>query len=250
MKRAAQKRRRKAAGRFRKQVAIVTGASRGIGLAVAEALAAEGAIVVLVGRDPRALQAAEHRVASYGGRGLTVCADVRKPESARFVFRVVRERYGRVDILFNNAGIAHRITPIAKLPLETWREVLDTNLTALLIWTQALLPLMKRGATVVNNLSVSARKVYAGSAAYTASKFGALGFTDTLREEVRGRGIRVISLMPGPVDTALWDTLWPTAPRKRMIAAATVARVLVEALAQPAETTVEEIVVAPSAGPL
>lgn len=242
--------RRAGARRFRKQLAVVTGASRGIGLAVAEALAAEGCNVVLVGRDPRALQAAERRVARHGGRGLTVFADVSKPESAAFVFKMVRQRFGRVDILFNNAGIAHRITPIAKLSLETWRQVLDTNLTPLLIWTQKALPLMKRGATIVNNLSVSARKVYPGSAAYTASKFGALGFTETLREELRGRGVRVIALMPGPVNTALWDTLWPAAPRKRMIRAEDVAHALVEVLAQPAETTVEELVVAPTSGPL
>jgi NAD(P)-dependent dehydrogenase (short-subunit alcohol dehydrogenase family) len=241
---------RAGARRFRKQLAVVTGASRGIGLAVAEALAAEGCNVVLVGRDPQALQAAERKVSRHGGKGLTVFADARKPESAAFVFKMVRQRFGRVDILFNNAGIAHRITPIAKLSLDTWRQVLDTNLTSLLIWTQKALPLMKRGATIVNNLSVSARKVYPGSAAYTASKFGALGFTDTLRKEVRGRGIRVISLMPGPVDTALWDTLWPGAPRKRMIPAADVAHALVEALAQPAETTVEELVVAPTSGAL
>ena len=115
-------------------------------MAVAEALAAEGCSVVLVGRDPRALQAAERKVSRYGGRGLTVCADVRKPESARFVCKVVRQRFGRLDILFNNAGIAHRITPIAKLSLETWRQVLDTNLTSLLIWTQKALPLMKPGS--------------------------------------------------------------------------------------------------------
>jgi len=109
---------------------------------------------------------------------------------------------------------------------------------------------MKRGSTIVNNLSISAERVFPGSAAYNASKHGALGFTDTLREELRPKGIRVIALLPGATDTALWNTLWPKAPRRKMMSAGTVARTVVDALLLPDNTTVEKIVVMPSTGVL
>src|SRR5207245_1190498 len=83
--------------------------------------------------------------------------------------------------------------------------------------TKAALPMMKRGSIIVNNLSIAAKQVFPGSSAYNASKHGALGFTNTLREELRSKGIRVIALLPGATDTAIWNTLWPSAPRKKMI---------------------------------
>src|SRR5205085_3734486 len=150
----------------------------------------------------------------------------------------------------NNAGIAHPNRTVADLPLDLWRDVLDTNLTGMFLVTRAVLPLMQRGATIVNNLSIAATRVFAGSAAYNASKHGALGFTNTLREELREKGIRVIALLPGATDTAIWNTLWPEAPRKKMMQPETVAQALVNALILPAESTVEELVIMPSAGTL
>jgi NAD(P)-dependent dehydrogenase (short-subunit alcohol dehydrogenase family) len=116
--------------------------------------------------------------------------------------------------------------------------------------TQAALAVMKRGSTIVNNLSIAAERVFPGSAAYNASKHGALGFTNTLREELRPKGIRVIALMPGATDTAIWQALWPKAPRRKMMSAETVARTVVDALLLPENTTVEKIVVMPSSGTL
>jgi NAD(P)-dependent dehydrogenase (short-subunit alcohol dehydrogenase family) len=136
------------------------------------------------------------------------------------------------------------------LPYPTWLEVIDTNLTGLFLMTQAALAVMKRGSTIVNNLSIAAERVFAGSAAYNASKHGALGFTNTLREELRPKGIRVIALMPGATDTAIWDALWPKAPRRKMMSAETVARTVVDALLLPENTTIEKIIVMPSTGTL
>ena len=116
--------------------------------------------------------------------------------------------------------------------------------------TQAALAVMKRGSTIVNNLSIAAERVFPGSAAYIASKHGALGFTNTLREELRPKGIRVIALLPGATDTAIWDVLWPKAPRRKMMSAETVARAVVEALLLPENATMEKIVLLPSAGTL
>jgi short-subunit dehydrogenase len=109
---------------------------------------------------------------------------------------------------------------------------------------------MKRGSTIVNNLSIAAERVFPGSAAYNASKHGALGFTDTLREELRPKGIRVIALMPGATDTAIWDTLWPKAPRRKMMSSDTVASVVVNALLVPENSVVEKIVIMPAGGAL
>jgi NAD(P)-dependent dehydrogenase (short-subunit alcohol dehydrogenase family) len=129
-------------------------------------------------------------------------------------------------------------------------EVIDTNLNGLFLVTQAALAVMKRGSTIVNNLSVAAERVFPGSAAYNASKHGALGFTDTLREELRPKGIRVIALMPGATDTAIWDALWPRAPRRKMMSAEAVAQAVVGALRLPENTTAEKIVLMPSIGTL
>jgi short-subunit dehydrogenase len=109
---------------------------------------------------------------------------------------------------------------------------------------------MKRGGTIVNNLSIAAKRVFPGSSAYNASKHGALGLTNTLREELRPRGIRVIALMPGATDTAIWKTLWPEAPRRKMMSAETVAMAVVNALKLPPESVAEELLLLPAAGTL
>jgi len=140
--------------------------------------------------------------------------------------------------------------PIAKLPLESWEEAIATNLTGMFLVTQTALPLMKRGSAIVNNLSIAARRVFPGSSGYNASKHGALGFTDTLREELRGQGIRVIALLPGATDTAIWNTLWPEAPRKKMMPPDTVARAIIGSLTLPENATLEELTIMPGAGTL
>ena len=116
--------------------------------------------------------------------------------------------------------------------------------------TQAFLPLLSRGSTVVNNLSVAANRVFAGSSAYNASKHGALGLTNTLREELRPQGIRVIALLPGATDTEIWNTFWPDAPREKTMSPETVARALVGALLLPEDSTIEELTILPTSGAL
>jgi NAD(P)-dependent dehydrogenase (short-subunit alcohol dehydrogenase family) len=237
-------------GRLLGKVAVVTGGSRGIGLAVAEALAAEGCAVALAGRNARALRAATRQVESHGVAVLARRCDVRDPKAVAALFTTVRRRFRRLDILFNNAGIAHPLRNVEKLPLKNWREVLETNLTGMFLCAKAAIPLMRRGGTIVNNLSISAKQVFPGNAAYDASKHGALGLTRTLREELRTRGIRVIALLPGATATDIWNQFWPGAPRSRMISPADVAAMVVEAVALPAGTTVEELVIAPTRGAL
>jgi len=232
------------------QVALITGATRGIGLAIARALAEDGCQLILSGRNEAALKRAGRELASAKTKVLTEPCDVRDPQSVDIFFRAIRRDYSRIDILVNNAGIAQAHLPVEKLPLPVWRDVLDTNLTGMFLVTQAALAMMKRGGTIVNNLSIAANRVFPGSAAYNASKHGALGFTDTLREELRPKGIRVIGLLPGATDTDIWKTLWPQAPRKKMISAASVAQAVVSAIHLPGNTTVENLEILPIGGTL
>ena len=232
------------------KIALVTGATQGIGLEIARALAHEGCNLVLCGRNQARLRAVESELLRKQIRVLSAPCDVRDEQSITRLFAVIRKKFGRLDILVNSAGIAHAFTPVRKLPLEKWNDVLVTNLTGMFLVTQAALPLMKRGATIANVLSISSKRAFPNLAAYNASKFGALGFTRTLRGELRSEGIRVIALLPGATDTPIWDTLWPDAPREKMIHPATVAQALVSALKLPQESTVEELDIMPTAGAL
>ena len=200
------------------RLALVTGANRGIGLAIARSLAREGCNLIITGRDERSL-AKTRRELEKLWRGktnshvLAQSCDVRSPDSVDYLFALVRGLHKPLDILINNAGIAQPNRGVSDLPYPTWMEVIDTNLNGLFLMTQAALAVMKRGSTIVNNLSVAAERIFPGSAAYNASKHGALGFTDTLREELRPKGIRVVALLPGATDTAIWNALWPQAAK-------------------------------------
>jgi NAD(P)-dependent dehydrogenase (short-subunit alcohol dehydrogenase family) len=235
---------------LRARVALVTGATRGIGLAISRALAAEGCNLVLTARDESALKKLSRELSSAKIQVLPHPCDVRDPHSVDALFRAARREFRRLDILINNAGIAHENLPVEKLPFPVWKNVLETNLNGTFLVTQAALAIMKRGGTIVNNLSISATRIFPGSGAYTASKHAALGFTKTLREELRPKGIRVIALLPGATNTDIWNSFWPEAPRKKMMSPATVAKAVVQAIQLPDKATVETLEILPTAGTL
>ena len=230
------------------RIALVTGATRGIGLAIARALASEGCNLILAARDEKALTRLGTELSRAKLRILAHPCDVRDPDSVDALFRSVRREFSGLDILINNAGIAHANLPVEKLPFPVWKDVLATNLDGTFLVTQAALAIMKRGGTIVNNLSIAATRVFPGSAAYNASKHAALGLTNTLREELRPRGIRVIGLLPGATDTDIWTTLWPQAPRRKMMSPDTVAHMVVEAIRLPPNATVETLEILPTTG--
>ncbi|MGA7219904.1 MAG: SDR family oxidoreductase [Candidatus Sulfotelmatobacter sp.] len=230
------------------QVALVTGSTRGIGLAIARALAAEGCNLIVTGRDEKALGRIEKELNAAKTRVLARPCDVRDPKSVGDLFHATRQKFNRIDILINNAGIAHANLTVEKMPLQLWRDVIDTNLTGMFLITQSALGLMPRGGTIVNNLSVVANRVFAGSSAYIASKHGGLGLTNTLREELRPRGIRVIALLPGATETDIWNSFWPDAPRKKMMSPATIAAAVVSAILLPPNATVETLEILPTVG--
>jgi NAD(P)-dependent dehydrogenase (short-subunit alcohol dehydrogenase family) len=230
------------------KTALVTGATRGIGHSIAKALADEGCHLILSARDEKDLQKLSRELPSK--QAFIFPCDVRDPHSVDALFRAIRRERLRLDIVINNAGIAHANFPVDKLPYPVWKDVFATNVDGTFLITQASLPMMKRGGTIVNNLSIAATRVFPGSAAYNASKHAALGFTNTLREELRPKGIRVIGLLPGATDTDIWKTLWPQAPRKKMMSPETVAKAVVEAILLPPNATLENLEILPTAGTL
>lgn len=232
------------------KVAVITGGSRGIGLAIAHAFAAASYSVLIAGRTEPDLKSAVAQLGKHGVQAQASLCDVADPTSVETLFLKIRHNYGSIDVLVNNAGVAHPLLPVEQLPFDTWKRMLDTNLTGTFLVTQAALPLMSAGATIVNNLSVAAIQPFAGMSAYNASKFGAMGFTQALREEVRKRGIRVLALIPGATKTEIWNQFWPDAPREKMISPETVAQAVLHAVSAPPEAAIDEIRIGPTAGVL
>jgi 3-oxoacyl-[acyl-carrier protein] reductase len=184
------------------RVSIVTGASRGIGLAIAKALAAEGAHVVLAARDQARLAAAVSEIGAGGGRAEALSLDVADRGSVEAAFAHVLSAHGRVDHLVNNAGVT-RDNLLLRMRDEEWQQVLATNLTGVFLCTQAALkPMLKqRGGRIVSVTSVVGLAGNAGQANYAASKAGIVGFTKSVAREVASRGITVNAVAPGFVET-------------------------------------------------
>jgi NAD(P)-dependent dehydrogenase (short-subunit alcohol dehydrogenase family) len=229
---------------------VITGASRGIGFAIAEALAAAGSNLVITSRKSADAESGAEKLATHGVRILPLQCDVRDEVAVERMFEAVKSDFGSIDILVNNAGHSQALIPIEKLPTDLWQDTLATNLTGTFLCTRAALPLMKHGSTIVNNISAAAYKAFPNFAAYNVSKAGALAFTNTLREELRERGIRVMALVPGATDTEIWQQFWPDAPREKMVSPEDVAAVVVAALRVAAVGAVDEIKIGPTIGVL
>ena len=229
------------------KVVVVTGGSRGIGLAIACVCGSEGARVALLGRHRDVLRKAARQIPGAAA----LVADVTQAQQVTRAFRQVRERFGRVDILVNNAGV-FTYKPFAQTTLADWRRNLETNLTSIFLVTRAALPLLARGRTphLVNILSISSRSAFPNCSAYTASKFGALGLTRVLAQELREQGIRVTAVLPGATNTRLIDEFDFPFHRDQIVQPEDVAAAVLAALVAPPRTTAEEIVLTPSKGSL
>ncbi len=187
------------------KVALVTGASSGIGEATALSLAGEGARVGIAARRRDRLEALAERIGAAAGEATIIEADVSDEAQARHMVQAVHERWGRIDILVNNAGVM-LLGPVVGADTEDWRRMVHINLLGLLYTTHAALPLMQEqgGGHIVNISSVAGRTARAGSAVYNATKWGVVAFSEALRQEVSPRDhIRVTVVEPGVVATEL-----------------------------------------------
>jgi 3-oxoacyl-[acyl-carrier protein] reductase len=194
-------------GTLEGRVALVTGASRGIGRAIARRLAADGAMVVAAARGENA-EGVAREIRAAGGAAMAVALDVTDSEAPGRVVNDVLERHGRLDILVNNAGIT-RDQLMLRMKREDWDAVIATNLTAAFVCTQAVLkPMIKqRAGRIVSVTSVVGQSGNAGQANYAASKAGLIGFTKSLAQEVASRNVTVNAVAPGLIETDMTKAL-------------------------------------------
>jgi len=233
------------------QAALVTGAGRGIGRAVAAAFAREGAAVVLAARSTRELDATARQIAEAGGRASALPADVSDEAAVGALVKRALAEYGRIDVLVTAAGAAGFGSVADSKPTE-WDQMLAVNLRGAMLCCRAVLPAMiaQRRGTIINIGSVVTSRILAGSAAYTASKYGLLGFSRVLAEELRPHGVRVGILSAGATDTPLWDAVSSGPDRGLMLRSEQVAEAAVMMAALEPNATLEEVTLLPAGGVL
>jgi NADP-dependent 3-hydroxy acid dehydrogenase YdfG len=233
------------------RVALITGASRGIGRAIALRLARAGATTILAARTERDLSAVADTIRASGGKALVVPTDVTDDQQLATLVNTTLPRFGHIDILVNNAGGGPPRASVTKARIPDWEWTLRTNLWATMVLTKLVLPAMieSRSGAIINIGSLAGLNGKAGEAMYTAAKFGVRGFSQSLFAEVRGYGIKVSTICPGYVDTAL---IPPNrrVDRSKMLSPADVAEAVYMVAVSPARGCPIEIILQPQHDPL
>lgn len=235
-----------------REIAWVTGASSGIGRAIALALAESGRDVAVSARNSEKLNELVPELEAFGVKALAAPCDVRSEAEIRSVALMIRTAFDRpIDILINNAA-AGGWPAFSKLSIEEFDEVIRTNLTGHFMCIREVLPAMlDRGSgTIVEILSTAAKRAYPHGAAYIASKHGALGMIESVRDEVRAKGVKVIGVVPGATETGIWQEAMRTKHRERMMQPEDVAQAVVRLLALPQRALPEELILRPIGGDL
>jgi 3-oxoacyl-[acyl-carrier protein] reductase len=231
------------------QVAVVTGAGRGIGAAIARRLAFLGATVVLTGRSQKPLQATASQITASGNQAKIMQCDVSNLESVQAVASFVSQSFGRTDILVNNAGVGSFSTPLHELTPEEWEKVLNINLRGVYYCIRSFAPMMIQAKTghIVNISSLAGKNALPNGAAYAASKWGLNGLTYSVAEELRPHNIRVAVVCPGSVDTELS----PHAGKdpNKMLKAEDVAHVVAMLVTQSPQSFASEVLLRPTQKP-
>jgi NAD(P)-dependent dehydrogenase (short-subunit alcohol dehydrogenase family) len=228
---------------------VVTGGSRGIGYAIADALAGAGVRVVIGARTERDVErAARELTKKHGGAHVGVRCDVRVQRDCELLIERAAAELGHLDILINNAGIG-RFATVEEMSVEAWDAVIGTNLNSLFYCSHAALPHLKQRDTswIINIGSLAGKNAFPRGAAYNASKFGLIGFSEALMQEVRHDGVRVSYIMPGSVATEFSHPSGSGTSRDDWkIAAEDVARIVLDLLAMPERTLPSRVEVRPS----
>jgi 3-oxoacyl-[acyl-carrier protein] reductase len=231
------------------QVAIITGAGRGIGAAIAIRLGAMGAAAVLCGRTQASLEATAQAIRKAGGRAEVVECDVTDLRSVEAMAAHVNATLGRIDILVNNAGVANHAGPLYQLPPESWDQMLNTNLRGVYYCIRACVPAMmaRRTGHIINISSLAGKNPLPNGAAYSASKWGLNGLTYAVAEELRGYNIRAAVVCPGSVYTEFS----PHAGKDpaRMLKPEDVAHVVAMLVTQSPQSFASEVLLRPSLRP-
>ena len=217
---------------------LITGASRGIGRAIAEKLAGPDVTLLLHGRDTVALSETCESVTPRCGTVVRLIHDLAKPKGVSDLIAEVGSK--PLDLLINNAGIAV-VKPFGEITMIEWEQTLGVNITAPFMLVQRFAPQMRPGASIVNILSIAAKTGYAGWSAYCMSKFALEGLSQSIREELRDHKIRVINIYPAATDTDIWNKVEGEWPRDSMISADEVAGAVAYALSRPADVALENI---------
>jgi len=226
---------------------LITGASRGIGRAIAEKLAAEDVTLLLHGRDTVALAEVCKAMKPRCGGVVRLVHDLAIKAGVSDLIAAVGS--DPLDLLVNNAGIAI-VKPFGEITPVEWEQTLGVNVTAPFLLTQRFAPKMPPGASIVNILSIAAKTGFPNWSAYCMSKFALEGFSQSVREELQEHKIRVINIYPAATNTEIWNNVEGDWPRNRMISAEQVASAIVYALSRPADVTVENITLSSAAGNL
>jgi NAD(P)-dependent dehydrogenase (short-subunit alcohol dehydrogenase family) len=226
---------------------LITGASRGIGRAIAEKLAAPDVTLLLHGRDTVALAKTCKSVNSRCARVVRLIHDLAVPKGVSDLIAEVGD--DPLDLLANNAGIAV-VKPFGEITMTEWEQTLGVNITAPFLLIQRFAPQMAPGSSIVNILSVAAKTGFANWSSYCMSKFALEGLSQSIREELREHKIRVINIYPAATDTEIWSNVEGDWPRHKMISPEEVASAVVFALSQPPDVLVENITLGNLSGSL
>ncbi len=237
-----------------KRVILITGAGRGIGRATAQAFASypqanQGTHLVLAARSQTELEATAEFVRSVGGGVTVVACDVTAEPHVKRLVNAAAEITGTIDVVVCNAGIA-TVAPFTELSLADWEQTLRVNLTGTFLVCKHAVSHMQAGGHLFTLGSIAGRSGFPNWSAYSAAKFGVLGFSEAIRAELRPRGIRVTAVIPGAVDTPLWDAVPGEWNRSNMLQPEDVARAIVRAAVEPPHVSVDEIVLGHVAGAL
>lgn len=217
---------------------LITGASRGIGRAIAQKLANKETHLLLHGRDTQALSETCRAVEAVGCAATPLAFDLQRPEKiAELVAAVGADD---LDALINNAGIAV-VKPLSEVSLEDWQTIFAINVTAPFLLTQAFAPKMRAGSSIVNVLSIAAKNGFPNWSSYCMTKFALEGFSQAVREELRPHGIRVINLYPAATNTEIWNSVAGDWPRDKMMLPTEIGDAVGYVLSRPPEVAIENI---------